>query len=183
MSVGDGTLPGPAGPAGARTVTIRPGGAADLEPVAVLHARARAAYDRARHPGADPDPDTHRSAACRAWRHALAGPDARMLCAERDGTVVGAACHGPAAAPGTVTLLQLHVDPAHWGTGVGHALHAACLRAWHAAGHTAATLDVLWHNRRARAFYAARGWHPDPARAPAPDAGHLTLTLRLGNGG
>ena len=66
--------------------------------------------------------------------------------------------------------------------GVGHALHAACLRAWRVAGHTAATLDVLWHNRRARTFYTARGWHPDPSRGPAPDATHLTLTLRLGGG-
>ncbi|MGW1840531.1 N-acetyltransferase family protein [Streptomyces sp. NPDC002067] len=169
-------------PAATGALTVRAGGAGDLGPVVALHARARAAYDRARHPGDAPGPDTHRPAADRDWRHALAGPDARMLCAERDGTVVGAACHGPAAAPGTVTLHQLQVDPAHWGTGVGHALHTACLRAWRVAGHTAATLDVVWHNRRARAFYAARGWHPDPSRGPAPDATHIGLALVLDDG-
>lgn len=82
----------------------------------------------------------------------------------------------------TVKLHQFHVDPTHWGTGIGRALHGGCLRAWHTDGFARAVLDVLWHNHRARAFYTGLGWQPDPDRRPAPDATHLTLTLELAPG-
>lgn len=158
---------------------VRPATAADLEPVAALHTRAHAAYDRARLPGLPFDAPAAHARHRGTWERALAQDTTRVLCAERHGTVLGAACYGPAAAPHTVTLHQLHIDPAHWRTGVGGALHTACRTAWRSAGHHRATLEVLWHNRRARAFYAAHGWHPDPLRAPAPDATHLGLVLSL----
>ncbi|MEU9120772.1 GNAT family N-acetyltransferase [Streptomyces sp. NPDC048506] len=117
--------------------------------------------------------------------------DTPTLCAVRHGAVVGVAAYLPHASTArgdrprtdrprpTVTLHQLHVDPAHWGTGVGHALHIACLRAWRTAGFARAVLDVRWHNHRARTFYGRLGWRPDPDRRPAPDATHLTLALEL----
>ncbi|TJZ51145.1 GNAT family N-acetyltransferase [Streptomyces piniterrae] len=171
---------------------VRAATPADLEAIAALHTRARAAYARARVPDAPFDAPAEHARRRAAWERTLAGEDTRSLCAERDGTVVGAASYrphrrhrarpagAPPAAPGPVTLHQLQVDPGHWGTGVGRALHTVCLHAWRAAGHSRAVLEVLWHNHRARAFYTCLGWRPDPDRGPAPDASHLTLVLPLG---
>ncbi|WP_330318243.1 GNAT family N-acetyltransferase [Streptomyces platensis] len=165
----------------AAALQVRAVTAADLPAIAALHTGARAAYHRARFPDAPFDVVAERARRHDAWLRDLARGDTPALCAARHGTVVGAASyrhradhHRPA-----VTLHQLHVDPGHWGTGVGRALHGACLRAWRTAGFSRAVLDVLWHNHRARAFYTRLGWRPDPDRRPAPDATHLTLTLDL----
>ncbi|MER6308483.1 N-acetyltransferase family protein [Streptomyces sp. NPDC001739] len=175
------------------TAVLRVRGATrgDLPAIAALHAGARAAYHRARHPGAPFDIPAEQARWHDAWARVLDRADAPALCAERHGTVVGAASYLPHASTArgeshrsgtarpTVALDQLHVAPAHWGTGVGGALHTACLRAWRTAGFSRAVLDVLWHNHRARAFYDRLGWRPDPDRRPAPDATHLTLALDL----
>ncbi|MFK0295893.1 GNAT family N-acetyltransferase [Streptomyces sp. NPDC090442] len=168
---------------------VRPATAADLEPIAALHTAARAAYVRGRVPDAPFDAPAEHARWREVWSRVLHREDSPTLCAVRRDRVVGAASYVPDAAPvrrdprrtgpATVTLHQLHVDPAHWGTGVGRALHAACLHAWRAAGFSRAALDVLWHNHRARAFYTRLGWRPDPDRRPAPDASHLSLTLPL----
>ncbi|MGY5137831.1 N-acetyltransferase family protein [Streptomyces nigrescens] len=159
---------------------VRAATAADLAAIAALHTGARAAYHRARFPDAPFDLPAEQARWHDAWSHDLARDDTSALCAARHGTVVGAASYRHRAGhPPAVTLHQLHVDPGHWGTGVGLALHHACLRAWHAAGISRAALDVLWHNHRARAFYTRLGWRPDSDRRPAPDATHLTLTLDL----
>ncbi|BDM68118.1 hypothetical protein HEK616_16050 [Streptomyces nigrescens] len=175
------------------TTALRVRGAthADLTAIAALHAGARAAYHRARHPGTPFDTPAEQARWHDAWARVLDRADTPALCAEQHGTVVGAAAYLPDASTArgnaprtgtarpTVTLHQLHVAPAHWGTGVGRALHTACLRAWRTAGFSRAVLDVLWHNHRARAFYDRLGWRPDPDRRPAPDATHLTLALDL----
>lgn len=75
----------------------------------------------------------------------------------------------------TVKLYQFHVSPDHWRAGLGSALHAACAERWVAAGRRTAVLDVHADNRRAQAFYACRGWVPDPERPPAEDDHHLFL--------
>ncbi|MFJ9411910.1 GNAT family N-acetyltransferase [Streptomyces sp. NPDC101393] len=185
---------------GGPALRVRAATAADLEAIAALHTAARAAYQHGRAPGSPFDTPAEHARLRAAWGRVLDRGDTSALCAERDGTVIGAASyhrgagsHTPrppesaepagrqALTPGgaTVTLHQLHVDPGHWGTGVGRALHTACLHAWRTAGCSRAVLDVLWHNHRARAFYAALGWQPDPGRRPAPDATHLTLLLPL----
>ncbi|MEU8999879.1 GNAT family N-acetyltransferase [Streptomyces caniferus] len=160
---------------------VRDATRADLAAIAAVHTGARAALHRARFPDAPFDAPAEQLRWHDAWSRALEGDDTPVLCAARHGAVVGAASYRgrdddrrPA-----VTLHQLHVDPGHWGTGVGRALHTSCLRAWRTAGYSRAALDVLWHNHRARAFYAGLGWRPDPDRRPAPDAAHLTLTLDL----
>ncbi|UNO44260.1 GNAT family N-acetyltransferase [Streptomyces sp. MST-110588] len=146
---------------------------------------------------AAPDPPASGSAAFRsadpapaeyvrfrdAWQRALARADTTVLCAERDGTVLGAAAFRlapDAVVPATATLRQLHVDPAHWRQGIGTALLHACRDAWRDHAVSRALLEVFWHNRRARAFYTRHGWQPDPDRPPAPDATHLHLFLPLG---
>ncbi|WP_039637577.1 GNAT family N-acetyltransferase [Streptomyces sp. 769] len=165
---------------------VRPATPADLEQIAALHTAARAAYLRGRVPDAPFDAPAEHARWRDAWARVLHRDEAPTLCAVHRDTVLGAASyrphreHSPRTDPATTVVLhQLHVDPAHWGTGVGRALHAACLHAWRAAGHSRAVLDVLWHNHRARSFYTRLGWRPDPDRRPAPDATHLALTLCL----
>ncbi|MFG2831589.1 GNAT family N-acetyltransferase [Streptomyces sp. NPDC048434] len=166
---------------GDAALQVRAATAADLAAIAALDTGARAAAHRARFPDTPFDAPAEHARRHDAWSRVLDRDDTAALCAARHGTVVGAASyrhhddqHRPA-----VMLHQLHVDPGHWGTGIGRALHTACLRAWRTAGCSRAVLDVRWHNHRARAFYAGLGWRPDPDRRPAPDATHLTLTLDL----
>ncbi|MFE1764445.1 GNAT family N-acetyltransferase [Streptomyces angustmyceticus] len=168
-------------PAPDAALRIRAATRADLAAIAALHTGAHAALHRARFPGVPFDAPAEHTRRYDAWSRDLAADDTPVLCAARHGSVVGAAAYRRRAGAGrpAVTLHQLQVDPGHWGTGVGRALHASCLRAWHTDGFTRAGLDVLWHNHRARAFYAGLGWRPDPDRRPAPDATHLTLTLDL----
>ncbi|MFE1776883.1 GNAT family N-acetyltransferase [Streptomyces sp. NPDC059008] len=161
-------------------VQVRAATRADLEAIAALDTGARAAHHHVRFPGTPFDAPAEHLRCHLAWSHALHREDTPVLCAVRHGTVLGAAAYRGRHTRATVKLDQLHVDPAHWGTGVGRALHTACLHAWRSAGFARAVLDVRWHNHRARGFYAGLGWRPD--RRPAPDATHLTLRLDLAPG-
>ncbi|MBY8849169.1 GNAT family N-acetyltransferase [Saccharothrix sp. MB29] len=90
-------------------------------------------------------------------------PGRTWLVAELDGELVGFAL---VTADGD--LLQLQVDPAHWGRGVGHALHDAAADALRGHGVTTAHLEVFTPNERARAFYTAHGRRESPVgRVPA----------------
>ncbi|OEJ31440.1 GNAT family N-acetyltransferase [Streptomyces subrutilus] len=156
--------------------TARP---ADLDAITALHTRARATYYRGRVPEETYTGEPHRAQAREAWSRAVARPAAEggVLCAERDGEVTGVAAFR--TAHGETTLTQLHVDPVHWRRGTGAALHAACLDAWRRAGIERVRLEVYTHNLRAQAFYATRGWLPDPGPAPARSGSHLTLWLTV----
>ncbi|MFI2240987.1 GNAT family N-acetyltransferase [Streptomyces chrestomyceticus] len=160
---------------------VRDATAADLDVIADLHQRARATYYRGRVPDAVLDDPAERERWRDGWARSLARTDGTVLCAERDGAVVGVASYRreDGAPEDTVKLFQLHVDPDRWRDGIGSALHRACVAGWRAAGVTTARLDVYWHNRRARAFYDRHGWQPDDSRRPAPDATHLDLVLPL----
>ncbi|GAA0440718.1 GNAT family N-acetyltransferase [Streptomyces olivaceiscleroticus] len=162
-------------------LTVRAAATADLDALAALHSRARAQYFRGRLPDTMLDTPAERARWRETWEQALTCPATAVLCADRSGAPVGVAAYRPGTgAPVTdVELSQLHVDPAYWRSGVGSALHDACVAAWHEAGHTTARLQVYWHNRRARDFYARHGWRPDEVRRPAPDATHLSLLLTL----
>jgi GNAT superfamily N-acetyltransferase len=163
-----GTRPADARTAGSRTVrTVLP---AEAETVAALHVRARATY----YPDGIPD-DGHDWAA--AWRSAVERTDGHVLCVTERGTMVAVASFrvpqgGPAD---TVKLFQFHVDPGHWRSGIGTALHAACVERWRADGRRTAVLDVHAGNHRAQAFYARQGWFPDPDDPPAEGDHHLCL--------
>ncbi|WP_202437169.1 GNAT family N-acetyltransferase [Streptomyces sp. SID5910] len=147
---------------------------AETETVAALHVRARATY----YPDGLPD-DGYDWAA--AWRTAVERPDGHVLCAVEHGEIVAIASFrvpedGPADA---VKLYQFHVDPDRWRSGIGTALHAACVEQWQADGRRTAVLDVHVDNRRAQAFYARRGWLPDPDNPPAEGDHHLYLRFAV----
>ncbi|MER5307888.1 GNAT family N-acetyltransferase [Streptomyces sp. NPDC002773] len=152
---------------------IRLATAADLDAIVALHTEARATYYRGHVPDADflgPE-EVARSRA--GW--AAAVDRGAVLCAVRDGEVAGIAAYGQR--DGLMHLTQLHVLPARWRAGVGAELHTACTDAWRAAGVTEARLEVFEKNERAQAFYATRGWTPDPEHPR--DGSHLVLRLTL----
>ncbi|MFH8486490.1 GNAT family N-acetyltransferase [Streptomyces longisporoflavus] len=151
---------------------IRSALTADAPDLAALHARARATY----YPEGLPDADVDGTV---LWRGAVERRDGHVLCAVREGRIVGVASfRTPEGEPAdTVTLFQFHVDPDHWRAGVGTALHAACVEEWRADGIRLAGLDVHRENHRARAFYARHGWQP-----AEPDEGagtHLRMRLAV----
>jgi ribosomal protein S18 acetylase RimI-like enzyme len=147
---------------------------AEVADVVALHARARATY----YPDGLPQDGTDWLA---AWQSAIERPDGHVLCVVEGGRMIGlASFRTPEGDPAdTVKLFQFHVDPEHWGRGVGTALHAACVEEWRADGKHTAVLDVHADNRRAQAFYARQGWIPDPENPPAEGDHHLNLRFSV----
>ncbi|MEV7029987.1 GNAT family N-acetyltransferase [Streptomyces sp. NPDC093272] len=143
---------------------------AEAAKIAALHHRARSTY----YPDGLPEDGVDWTA---AWLGAVERPDGQVLCVVEAGEITAVASfRTPQGAPaGTVKLFQFHVDPAHWRTGIGTALHTACLEQWRADGRRTAVLDVHVDNRRAQAFYARQGWVPDPEQPPAEGDHHLYL--------
>ncbi|MFJ7153004.1 GNAT family N-acetyltransferase [Streptomyces sp. NPDC100445] len=153
---------------------IRTALTAEAGTIAALHHRARSTY----YPDGLPDDGTDWTA---AWRGAVERPDGQVLCVVDRGVITAVASFRPPpdGPADTVKLFQFHVDPGHWRSGIGTALHAACVERWRADGRRLAVLDVHVDNHRAQAFYARRGWLPDPARPPAPDDHHRYLCLSV----
>lgn len=92
------------------------------------------------------------------------------LVAERDGEVVGWACHGPyrdgEADARDVELYAIYVHPDLFGQGVGRALLRESAARGAAAGHARMLLWVLEENTTARRFYERSGFGPDGAEEP-----------------
>ncbi|MFJ9816492.1 GNAT family N-acetyltransferase [Streptomyces sp. NPDC101151] len=156
------------------TLVIRTAVPAEAEVIADLHFRARSTYYPDGVPQADVD-------WCGAWRGSIERPDGHVLCAVEQGRIVGVASFRTqdGAPADTVKLFQFHVDPGHWRSGIGRALHAACVEEWHADAKRTAVLDVHVDNRRAQAFYTRQGWIPDPENPPAEGDHHLFLRFRV----
>ncbi|MGW3036801.1 N-acetyltransferase family protein [Streptomyces sp. NPDC001178] len=156
------------------SLVIRTALPAEAATVAALHARARATY----YPDGLPDDGFDWQA---AWTRAIERPDGQVLCAVRDARLVGiASFRTPEGAPAeTVKLFQFHADPDHWRSGIGTALHTACVEQWRADGTRTAVLDVHVDNRRAQAFYARQGWVPDRQNPPAEGDHHLPLRFAV----
>lgn len=112
-----------------------------------------------------------------AWENAIARGSAPFVATAGD-RMVGVAAAGPAlghdAAPGMGQLYLIYAQPDVWGTGVGAALHGACLGRMRELGCTEAVLWVLDGNERAAAFYRKMGWRPDGA-TQTEDHGGVTL--------
>jgi GNAT superfamily N-acetyltransferase len=107
-----------------------------------------------------------------------AGPDARILVAERGGEIVGMAtcrCEGA-----TSELRALYVVPAAWGSGVAMPLMKAALTAMRERGATEAFLWVVEANARARRFYEREGWTADgTTRATELGPGEVRYVIEL----
>jgi GNAT superfamily N-acetyltransferase len=92
------------------------------------------------------------------------------LVAERDGEVMGWACHGPYRDGEVRTadseLYAVYVDPRRYGTGIGHALLLEALWNRTAVGHDRMYLWVLKDNTRARRFYERAGFEADGTEEP-----------------
>ncbi|WP_225828140.1 GNAT family N-acetyltransferase [Streptomyces naphthomycinicus] len=155
-------------------LVIRPALLAEAEVVADLHFRARSTY----YPDGVPQADLDWT---QAWRGSIERPDGRVLCAVEHDRIVGIASFRTpdGASADTVKLYQFHVDPGHWRSGIGTALHTACVEEWRAGRRRTAVLDVHADNRRAQAFYARRGWFPDPENPPAEGDHHLFLRFSV----
>ncbi|MEU6913731.1 GNAT family N-acetyltransferase [Streptomyces olindensis] len=147
---------------------------AEAEEVAALHRRARASY----YPDGFPDDGADWQA---RWREAIARPGGRVLCAVRDGRMAGIACfrRQDGEPSGVVKLLQFHVDPDRWRSGIGTALHTACVEEWRVDGVRTAVLEVHAGNERAQGFYARQGWVADPEHPAGPDDHHLRLRFTV----
>jgi GNAT superfamily N-acetyltransferase len=152
------------------SLVIRTALPSEADAVAELHVRARATY----YPQGLPEDGFDWPA---RWRSTIERPDGHVLCAVREGRLVGIASFRTAegAPADTVKLYQFHVAPDRWRDGIGTALHAACVEEWRADGKRTATLDVHVDNARAQAFYARQGWVPDPENPPAEGDHHLFL--------
>ncbi|GGR70130.1 N-acetyltransferase [Micromonospora fulviviridis] len=98
------------------------------------------------------------------------------LVAEVDGVVVGFTTFGPYrnnqdrgdldARYGEV--LALYLEPAHWRSGIGRALHAAARTGLAERAWTEYRLWVLADNARARRFYERAGLSPDGEESTYP---------------
>ena len=104
------------------------------------------------------------------------------LVAERDGEVVGWACHGPyrdgEVPTEDVELYAIYVHPDRIGDGVGRALLSESTHRCAAAGHGRMLLWVLKENIRARRFYERAGFAADGAEEPFDAAGVAVPEVR-----
>lgn len=97
---------------------------------------------------------------------AQASPDARVLVAENEGSIVGVAtCVRDGA---TCELRSLYVVPDAWGAGFAQQLMVTALDGMRERGAAEATLWVLDANARARRFYEREGWTPDGETRTSP---------------
>lgn len=102
------------------------------------------------------------------WTESLEHPlglrRARLVGVDDAGTVTGFILVGPEGGNDDATdgqLFVINVDPDHWGTGAGPALHDAGIAQLRGFGFDKAVLWVHPDNQRARRFYEVRGWQCD----------------------
>ncbi|WP_405872162.1 MULTISPECIES: GNAT family N-acetyltransferase [unclassified Streptomyces] len=160
----------------------------DLEQITDLHTQARTAYYQAG--GLAEEELTSPDARLRRremWMRAVQNDTKTVMCAVREGEVVGILAMGPPLEAdvdaGTVgQLYQIHVRPGLWGEGIGSRIHAEFVRNLRDASLTAGVLEAWESNGRAQAFYARHGWKPDGHQRPGPgDANYVRLRLDLGS--
>lgn len=100
------------------------------------------------------------------WRENLCDSPAATRVAVDNGCIVGWISTGPCrdddATPDAGELFAMYLHPDHWRRGIGQSLWDAGRASLIAAGFRTATLWVLTGNDRARRFYEANGFSPDP---------------------
>lgn len=159
---------------------IRPATADDVGALAAIHADAVALAYAGIFDAGTPAPAP--SELVGRWATVLAMPKAWVGVAEVDGTVAGMIGVRPSpepdAGPRTGEIVGLHVDPAHWGRGLGGALLDRATAQARQQGFGSLRLWVLEANLRARRMYGARGWQPDgPTRVVVPSVLELRYSL------
>ncbi|TDN92010.1 GNAT family N-acetyltransferase [Microbacterium sp. BK668] len=112
--------------------------------------------------------DIDREAQRRAthWEERHVDPQSVELIAEVGGEPVGWAAAGPSRdgeTDGWGEVYAIYTLPAHWSTGVGHALMTAAEDFLRRAGFRRAHLWYLDGNERAASFYQRHGWVDDGA--------------------
>jgi len=138
----------------------------DADAVARVHVRAWQAAYRGLLPDKYLDALRHED---RAQRYTFGRSDPgapQTLVALDAGELVGFAtvCVATDTSSKSSELSALHVNPSHWGRGIGAALIAAArARLVHSGCHSA-HLWVLEGNSRAERFYRIDGWVPDGTR-------------------
>jgi ribosomal protein S18 acetylase RimI-like enzyme len=102
-----------------------------------------------------------------AWREAVVKGAPRLLVAMAGGRVAGFVAFGSSrdkdAAPGAAEVWALYLAPSCWSQGIGRALWLAALEHIRTQACSSVSLWVLAGNERARRFYAAAGFAPDPS--------------------
>ena len=150
-------------------VVVRPARVGDARAIATIRIQSwRAAY-RGLIPGDvldrfDIDRETERRSV--HWDERHADPQAVELIAVVDDEAVGWAAAGPsrdADMDRWGEVYALYALPAHWSTGVGHALLTEAERFLRTAGFRRAHLWYLDGNERAASFYHRHGWIDDGA--------------------
>jgi RimJ/RimL family protein N-acetyltransferase len=158
----------------------------DVDRITDLHTLARTAYYQT---GGVSEveltsPDA-RSSRWESWMRAVQSSDRTVLCAEREGELVGILAMGPpyeADIDATTAgqLYQIHVHPGIWGQGIGSYLQSAFVQFLRDASLATGVLEAWERNSRAQAFYARHGWKPDGHHRPGPgDANYVRMRLNL----
>ncbi len=117
------------------------------------------------------------------WRREIsaAGSGGVLVATDPAGRVVGfvhtCRSRDDDAGAGVGELTSVYVRPDVCGRGVGSRLHEAAL-ADLAVEFDEATLWVLAHNARSRAFYERKGWRPDGAVKPDAIGGADVVEVR-----
>lgn len=144
-----GTAKAAGGDAGAREMIVRLAGAADIDEIIDVQARANAASLSHVFDAANPLP---MGLIASRWRAALASENFRFaVCTDR-GTIVGVSQVGGS------TFHALQIVPEYWGAGVAALLHDDALDELRASGQRRVVARVMERNDRARAFWTKHGW-------------------------
>jgi GNAT superfamily N-acetyltransferase len=153
-------------------IAVRAARAGDSPAIVDIHVHARRSYYEGHLPEAELV-EWEDSIRVAGYADRIELPDRAWLVADIGGVVVGFALTTDAE------LLQLQVHPDHWGSGVGAALHAACVDVWRETGVRVAGLDVFEPNVRARRFYVCQGWREVSCEGDPPHV-RMELDVRYG---
>jgi ribosomal protein S18 acetylase RimI-like enzyme len=157
----------------ARTFSIRPATAEDMDAVATLfRAYAESLGVDLSYQGFE--------AELAGLPGAYAPPTGALLLArDASGTPIGCVAVRPRREAGICEMKRLHLDPAARGSGIGRALAIAAIQAARQAGYQTMRLDTLPTMAAAQALYRTLGFETTPAYYDTPVAGTIFMRKTL----